>query len=573
MRVKQCGSLRAIIPRPHHAETLFCVTLAAASLMLFFRDDLFSGFASVLGDRLDGTIELALLQHWSNVVDGVEAWNRPDFFFPAQDTLGYNDGYLLTGLTFAVLRALGAGIYIASEATNALVKLSGFVGFVLFATKVFRCRLWVASLGGVVFTDALNSYVQSGHAQLFTVSFAPILGTIVVSMVQAITAQRRRAVLAYGAVGAVFFAAWLLTAFYAAWFFALYTMLAATITLFAFAGRVAEFGSAARRCARPICLAAIILAASLMPFLVVYVPKASETGMHRFREVFGYLSTPIDILDVGTSSPFFRALQFRLAPLFSPGSEHIMGLTPVLLIVFAVALAGLASRSKNANARFASCMGLSAILFWCASIRFGHFTAWRLIYDTVPGARGVRVISRVPLLLEWPVVTVVTVGLNEIGSSALRRGWRLGGSAVTAIVLLALIVEQIRPAGQLMVNRARETTWLRSIPRPPADCSSFFVARNRDADVIFGQRLSELIGHGISAMLVAEWLRLPTINGFATFVPAGWNLMGIDQPDYLARVQTYARDHRLAGLCGLDLQAARWSELPVARPVASGRTN
>ena len=573
MNVEPREQERTTRPRPHYAEALLCMMLAVASLTIFFRDDLYVGFASVLGDRLDGTIELALLQHWSNVVNGVEAWNAPGFFYPTRDTLGYNDGYLLTGLIFAFLRMLGTGLYMASEGTNALVKLSGFIGFVVFATTVFRCRLWIAALGGVVFTDALNSYAQSGHAQLLTVSFAPILGAILISMARAITVQRRREVLAYGAAGAVFLATWLLTAFYIAWFFVLYTSLVATISLFAFAGYLTEFANAARRCAGPLGLSTVVLVLSLIPFLVVYVPKASETGMHPFGEVFGYLSTPIDILNVGGESPFFRTLQFRLAPLFSPGSEHIMGITPILLVVFSVALTGFALRSKTVRTRFAFCMGVSAIVLWCISIRFGHFTVWRLIYDTFPGARGVRVISRVPLLLEWPVVTVATIGLNEFGSWALRRDWRRGGGVAIVAVLLVLIVEQAGSAPQSMVDRSREYAWLRSIPRPPAACRSFFVARNRDADPIFGQRLSNLVGHGISAMLVAEWLRLPTINGFATFVPVGWNLMGIDQPDYLTRVQAYVQSHRLIGICGLDLQAKRWSYFANQSPVAMDRAD
>ncbi len=172
-----------------------------------------------------------------------------------------------------------------------------------------------------VFTDALNSYTQSDHAQLFTVSFAPILGTILVAMVRAITAQRRREVLAYGAVGAGFLAGWMLTAFYAAWFFVLYTTLVATISLFAFAGYLTEFANSVRRCAGPIGLSTIALVLSLIPFLVVYLPKASETGMHQFGEVFGYLSTPIDILNVGGKSPFFRVCSSASLPCSRPAAS------------------------------------------------------------------------------------------------------------------------------------------------------------------------------------------------------------------------------------------------------------
>lgn len=59
-------------------------------------------------------------------------------------------------------------------------------------------------------------------------------------------------------------------------------------------------------------------------------------------------------------------------------------------------------------------------------------------------------------------------------------------------------------------------------------------------------------------MLIAEYLRMPTINGMASFVPADWNFSGSANPDYNARVQTYAIRHRIEGLCMLDLATLAW---------------
>jgi hypothetical protein len=60
-------------------------------------------------------------------------------------------------------------------------------------------------------------------------------------------------------------------------------------------------------------------------------------------------------------------------------------------------------------------------------------------------------------------------------------------------------------------------------------------------------------------MLIAESIHLPTINGYATFLPPGWNFDDPTRPDYLQRVLAYSQGHKLRGLCELDLETLRWS--------------
>ena len=63
-------------------------------------------------------------------------------------------------------------------------------------------------------------------------------------------------------------------------------------------------------------------------------------------------------------------------------------------------------------------------------------------------------------------------------------------------------------------------------------------------------------------MLLAELIRLPTVDGFSTFTPPDWSFNNPERPGYLERVRAYAVAHRLAGLCGLDLAALRWDPAP-----------
>ncbi|MBS0283840.1 MAG: hypothetical protein JSS15_05410, partial [Proteobacteria bacterium] len=71
-----------------------------------FAQPIASGFALGFGDRVDALIEISLLEHWRNVLSGAAAWNGPFYFHPHPIVLGYNDGYLLSGLFYSGWRTV-----------------------------------------------------------------------------------------------------------------------------------------------------------------------------------------------------------------------------------------------------------------------------------------------------------------------------------------------------------------------------------------------------------------------------------------------------------------------------------
>ncbi|MBE7211525.1 MAG: hypothetical protein INR65_10950, partial [Gluconacetobacter diazotrophicus] len=196
---------------------------------------------------------------------------------------------------------------------------------------------------------------------------------------------------------------------------------------------------------------------------------------------------------------------------------------------------------------------------WACSLRFGSHSAWGAVYALVPGAKGVRVIPRVQILLEWPVAAVATAAVDRLR----RRNGGMRPFAFGAVLLLALALpEQLTRSGPMVAWRDTEAGWLRQFAPPPAGCRSFVATGGRAADPVFGPKLTGLLGHDTAAMLVAETLRVPTLNGFATFVPAGWNLFSIDRADYRERAAGWVAAHHLDGVCGLDLGSGRWDARP-----------
>jgi hypothetical protein len=60
-------------------------------------------------------------------------------------------------------------------------------------------------------------------------------------------------------------------------------------------------------------------------------------------------------------------------------------------------------------------------------------------------------------------------------------------------------------------------------------------------------------------MLLSQWLDLPTLNGSSSWMPAGWDLMHPEAPDYSAKVAKWIDMNGLKGrVCGVDPRSGQW---------------
>ena len=126
------------------------------SMGVFFREQICSGFANIIGDRYDGFIETSIQEHWYNVLKG---WSSPfytEYFYPYRNTLGYNDGYFLYGLVYSAIRWCGFDPFISGEIVNIVVRGSGFVGFYAAGRIIFSLSPRWAAFGAALFTISNN---------------------------------------------------------------------------------------------------------------------------------------------------------------------------------------------------------------------------------------------------------------------------------------------------------------------------------------------------------------------------------------------------------------------------------
>ncbi len=529
------------------------------SVLLFFHRQFESCFAVIFGDQYDAVIEAVLVGHWFNVATFTSGWNSEFYFHPAADVLGYNDAYLVYGLLALPFRLLGMNLLMAQEYVHVMVKALGFASMAWLLTILLHRRAWACLVGAALFTLMLNSSNQGSHGQLLSVAFAPLMLAIGIKAIGGITAAKEngRAFRNWGTLFAIAYAAWLMTSFYMAWFLGLYCLVAlitaAVLDRRMVVGRLCIL--AKQRRSEAIGLAVVFLVCA-MPFLAAYVPKLREGGGHHYNAALFYAVRPIDVLNIGTGSlvwgPVFRKFDICFPDLLRDG-EFVVGFSPdVILAVIAVVIAaGIGTKLKFTFTQ--RVLLVAGVVCMIIPIRIGTHSLWWLLYQAVPGAAGVRSLSRFWIVLSVPVCIAVALLIDHL------LAWprlRLLGMAASALLVASQV--NLEPATHLDVRA--ELSMLDGMARPPVGCRSFYVIESATAYRPDDHNES-LYHRNVAAMLVADHLGLPTINGFATFLPRDWNFAAYPGDTYLSRVKAYADAHGLPSLCQYDLDTKAWGEV------------
>ncbi len=531
--------------------------IGAATVAFFFRHQIESGFSVLNGDRSDQVIEISILEHWYNVFRGLAPWRQTGYFYPVTDTLGYNDGYFIFGCIYSVFRVAGIDPYLGAELVNVCLRGVAFLSFYVAARRILAVGVFWALLAAVLFTLSNNLFVQASHGQLFTVCLIPLMAVLLHEMVRTLHERTPYGLLAWGVAAQVLYAAWLMSAFYTAWYFLFYGSVFLLVYLL-IEGKVGVLRWTAAIRDQLVPLGLVILVAVLVniPFLTVYLPKANESGMHSYRDALFYTPSPLDLISVGSGNLLYGSLVASIDQVLRPGfpsfGEWTSGFPPVLLFLFGCGLIRFWLQ-RHAPDRDTALLAIAVatVLTWACSVKLHSASLWLFVYELFPGAKAIRVVSRYQLFLAAPVIAVACVYL--------ARQSRRVPRAILGLLATLLVLGEINTASTQNLDRRHELARLLSVPSPPTDCRAFFISAARPGPL---SPADKIYSHNVDAMIIAEVKHLPTLNGFATFTPPGWALVDPTSLQYLRAVRAFARDHHVGGLCSLDLQAMRWSTDP-----------
>jgi len=522
----------------------------------------------IAGDFGDSRLNLTLLEHWYNVYRGLDDWLSPPFFFPIERALSYSHTLFLQSLPYSSLRLAGCDPYVSFELTLWLLAQVGYASMIGLLRKL-GVRRSFAILGAVLFTFS-NLHHNAGAPPSYSIMLVPLLCLCVAKGASAGAVHSASAAVWLSAAGALY-SLLLFSDFYTGWFLTFFAATVAAITLLIQPRVVRRFLAFVGDNWRSILLSGAVAALALVPFVITYGPAIAAGQGRSYDEVMRNSMTLADLFNVSSRNFAWGWLMRRLSPRFkNVGWDY--GLPPGMLIAF-VAGCGLlctgaqrlARRRGELRAVLLTSMAMSVFVIWALLCRSESASLWHLVWRRVPGAEVIRLTFRFQYQLSLAVVVVVITTLSTAWDGLIARGGWSGGPrrratlAAIAAVGAWLAIEEVNLTRTHGVDRRQELARLASLPGPDARCRSFCILE------FPAVRSSNPISLQIDAMLIAERLTLPTVNGYGGLGPPDWHLENPQAPDYIERVHRWAAAHRLSHVCALAPSERRWSELPPAQ--------
>jgi hypothetical protein len=530
--------------------------------LVFFYAQWSSGFKRIMGNSGDTRLIVYLNEHWYLVLKGAEAWRSPPFFYPTKGVLGYTDTFFLWQPVYAPFRLFGADPFLAFQLSIVALSLLGFVSFVVLVRSIFSAPLPAAIVGAPVFTFANNLSQHAGSPQMFGIYFAPAIALV------GLWSWRRRVrrplvsvvlALCFGALCALF----LFSTYYAAWL----TLLSAGVVFvlaFLFGPKAMAVGCAAglRSGWRTILGGLVGAAIGIIPFLMTYVPVLDQLGGRHYGRVLSSAPSVNYLWNVTPGNIFWRhLLGVHMAPPRPAAVGFSYAVTPVLLgtvIVGAVVLVWAVARRwvrLDPVVRLTLALCCASIVLAVLPVETSAGSLWSIVWH-LPGATAIRAIARVEVANDL-VTALALVGLI---TEAVRQWGRLRRSTILrtlgVAVLCVIIVEQAHTSVSTDLNRGAQNAVLASVPTPPIGCTSFFVVDSVRNSMKYYEYQTE-------AMVIAQHVGVPTINGYSGDTPPGWKLLYPTSPNYTAAVRAWVETNHLAnGICRLDIGTMTWERHP-----------
>ena len=563
--------LRDRVHLAYLAEVGWPIVVFLLTGAIFFRAFLLSGFDTVVGEYGDARLAIFIREHLFQFLSGAARFTSPPMFFPIKDTLGYSDAYLLDALIYVPARMLGADPFLGFQLTAMGLSLIGFVSFNLLLTRHAAIRQPLAAMAAAAFTFSNALFISVGHPQLLEVNFCPLITVLALQAVRDRAGAPVRAVITGSASGAIL---GLLfgTGYYVAWYYLLAGML--TVVVYG----ILQNGLSLRQHAGTIGSNLRIGAAfgggfilGLVPFCLIYLPVIRGLPGRGFSEYLFYAPAPGDLINVGAYNRVWGRVLASLGIVPDArldNGELVLAITPILLATYLGSVAAVLSGRVLAESRHRALRHLILASFAAFAgivvtmVKFHEHSLFSLLWNVMPGARAIRAGGRAQIVLNGIALAASAVVLTSLFQRTRARHLK----ALLWLLPILILLEQLNNnPDHARLSRGAEMTALAAAPRPPAACKSFFISPHSSHD---GRRVGDAIEQ-IDAMLLAQRVGLPTLNGYSGLSPPGWRMGKIEEGSYLGSTWSWAERHAIeAGLCEYDYTARHWQASGGAEPYA-----
>lgn len=539
------------------SEITYGVLAWALGVLVFFREPVFSGLEFISGDVGDARLIIVIHEHWFRVIQGLNIFSSPVFFYPSPGVMGYTDCFFLFQIFYIPFRFLGFDQFQAFQLTLIGLTIVGFWSFYLLSRWYLKALPLISTFGAIIFTFSNMNFIKSNHPQLLAICFVPlVLLFLIESLINKNESKNRAIVL--GATSGLLSAFIFFTSFYVGWFF----ILAGALFLLA---HVVFDRRHLTECANIIAVlwtfpTSFML--GLIPFIVTYLPALREGRRRTFANAIDFAGHPTDWINVGAGNwlwePLIRGLPGYPVEKLANG-ESSLAVTPTVVLVLVVgALFTLIQRYRNGN----SGTVWPGIILSCAAVfivqsliivKVGNYSLWWAVWKFVPGGSAIRVPMRLQLMTSLTTVIGVVLILSQWRASTFFGTGRWFRAAIFAGLIGVMVTEQINLSPNAHVSRSEELARLDAIPVPNEQCKVIYALYSSG-------HLRPAWALQIDAMLIAQKIGIPTINGYSGWDPQEWGLADIHQPGYFVEVEKWLERHGLTDeACALDLATYTWS--------------
>ena len=296
----------------------------------------------------------------------------------------------------------------------------------------------------------------------------------------------------------------------------------------------------------------------MIPFVITYLPAARLFPDRTYAEATTFMAWPSDVINLGNENYVWGSvLRGTLSPERLFFGEVWVALTPTLILTALASCIFIIVRRRSVAVGFAgeACVACGIVLA-CITVlpmKFGTKSLWAIPYTWIPGAKALRAVDRIQLIGGLFAVLIIGIAIRAL-RERVDRFYPRRVEAVGLALLLGLIVfEQLNLADSAGIDRSQELTALIVAPAPPAECRSFYITDSAPEPVIFYVST-------IDAMLIAQHVSLPTVNGYSGQFPPGYDFLDPAAEGYADRVHVWAAAHGVSeGLCSYDRFTQLWS--------------
>jgi hypothetical protein len=433
-------------------------------------------------------------------------WDAP-FYFPVSNTIAYSDNLLGSAPIFWAIRTLGFQPDTSFQLWMILVMVLNFIAMHWFLRQSFRLHPISNALGSFVFAFASSRLSQIVHAQLLPHFFTPLALLGVFKVFQEPNAAKRPKWLVLFFLSCI---AQLYAGFYLGWFLGIGFMVAFVWAILLKETRPRLFEIIQTHW-KSILLLSFLSLLMLWP-LLIHSFRAIQV-VHG-RTVFTEPKVQSWIY-LGDGSWLYQWQEKIRAFQVIDWPEQKIGIG---LFTLVATLIGMAKTRHNPAIRIMIFTFLT--LYFSMTSFYRKVLLWPWIYPIIPGANGVRALSRVGVA----ALVIAGVGIALYVENKIQKktkGW------IILFILGLCVLEQGRTAYSFDKQKHRDY-FSQVATQIPQECKTFYFVRSNDPNDYYAQ----LAGMWASLDLEKRHHReIPTLNGFSGSSPPGWIPLTLETPE------------------------------------------